>query len=124
MCVWMVYTSHHSFGTDSPLDLDIKERLMQQVFRSLAVLPDDEQAYLAHHKAEAGKRLLKNRQEEKKEQELKAAAAAKAASDKKRELLRRPAAPVPKVAEPEAEKVDEVSIQPHGLPRDAACGLA
>lgn len=46
-----------SFGTDSQLDKDIKERLMQQVFSVLPVLSDDHAAYLAFHKAESEKRL-------------------------------------------------------------------
>ena len=97
-----------SFGTDSPLDADIKSRLMEevgawpgftrkyiisprtdllfstqaslglaysrqlrtlltavshmwQVFNVLPVRPDDEAAYLAHHKAEAEKRLTIDR---------------------------------------------------------------
>ncbi len=33
------------------------------------IQPDDEQAYLAHHKSEASKRLMKSRAEEKKEQD-------------------------------------------------------
>ena len=52
----------HSFGTDSPLDKDIKERLMQQVFSVLPVLPDDQSAYAAHHKSESEKRLIAQRQ--------------------------------------------------------------
>jgi hypothetical protein len=48
---------HRSFGTDSKLDLDIKERLMQQMFSVMSVLPDDHAVYLAHHKAESEKRL-------------------------------------------------------------------
>lgn len=45
-----------SFGTDSALDKDIKDRLMRQVFSVLAVMPDDQQAYNLFHKAEAEKR--------------------------------------------------------------------
>ncbi|CAN0147841.1 unnamed protein product, partial [Ectocarpus fasciculatus] len=38
---WMIEVNHlPSFGTDSPLDLDIKERLMDEVFDCLHVLPD------------------------------------------------------------------------------------
>lgn len=55
---WMIEVNHlPSFGTDSPLDLDIKSRLMDEVFDCLPVLPDDEMAYNMHHKAEAEKRL-------------------------------------------------------------------
>ncbi len=55
---WLIEVNHlPSFGTDSPLDLDIKTRLMQQVLSALPVLPDDEQAYIAYHKAESEKRL-------------------------------------------------------------------
>lgn len=46
-----------SFGTDSALDKDVKERLMAQVFSVLPVLYDDQQAYIAHHKLESEKRL-------------------------------------------------------------------
>lgn len=49
---------NRSFGTDSLLDKDIKERLMEQVFNVLPVMPDDQQAYMAHHKAESEKRLV------------------------------------------------------------------
>lgn len=59
---WMIEVNHlPSFGTDSPLDLDIKERLMDEVFDCLHVLPDDEAAYNMHHKAEAEKRLTMDR---------------------------------------------------------------
>lgn len=59
---WMIEVNHlPSFGTDSPLDLDIKERLMDEVFNCLPVLPDDEMAYNLHHKAEAEKRLTVER---------------------------------------------------------------
>ena len=55
---WLIEVNHlPSFGTDSPLDRDIKNRLMQQVFKVLPVRSDDEQAYIQHHKFEAGKRL-------------------------------------------------------------------
>lgn len=55
---WLIEVNHlPSFGTDSPLDRDIKDRLMQQVFKVLPVRSDDEQAYMQHHKSEAGKRL-------------------------------------------------------------------
>lgn len=44
--VWLIEVNHlPSFGTDSPLDLDIKERLMEQVFQTIPVMPDDEDAY-------------------------------------------------------------------------------
>lgn len=68
---WLIEVNHlPSFGTDSPLDLDIKERLMYQTLRSLAVLPDDEQAYLQHHKAEAEKRLMARREKDKEERQM------------------------------------------------------
>jgi hypothetical protein len=51
-----------SFGTDSPLDMDIKGRLMQQVLPALSAQYDDEQAYISHHKQEAEKRLNGERQ--------------------------------------------------------------
>ena len=55
---WLIEVNHlPSFGTDSPLDQDIKERLMDQVFRALPVLSDDESCYLQYHKEQAGKRL-------------------------------------------------------------------
>jgi hypothetical protein len=47
-----------SFGTDSPLDRDIKERLMEQVFSVLPARADDQQAYMAFHKAESERRLV------------------------------------------------------------------
>ena len=68
---WLIEVNHlPSFGTDSPLDLDIKERLMHQTLRSLAVLPDDEQAYLQHHKTEAEKRLMARRERDKEERQM------------------------------------------------------
>ena len=51
-----------SFGTDSPLDLDVKDRLMSQVLPVLAALPDDEAAFHLHHKREAARRLQAKRQ--------------------------------------------------------------
>jgi hypothetical protein len=54
-----------SFGTDSPLDQDIKERLMAQVMSVLSVKPDDEAAYNSYHKAEANKRLHAKREADK-----------------------------------------------------------
>lgn len=53
-----MFLYHISFGTDSPLDQDIKERLMQQVFSVLPVQADDQQAYMAYHRAESEKRLV------------------------------------------------------------------
>lgn len=59
---WLIEVNHlPSFGTDSPLDRDIKERLMEQVFSVLPVMADDQQAYLLHHKAESEKRLVAQR---------------------------------------------------------------
>ena len=55
---WLIEINHlPSFGTDSPLDQDIKERLMRQVFKVLPTRADDEQAYALFHKSEAAKRL-------------------------------------------------------------------
>eukprot|EP01035_Chromulina_nebulosa_P018945 gene18945-24753_t len=55
---WIIEVNHlPSFGTDSPLDYDIKDRLMKQVLPSVAVLPDDEQTYSSFQKSEAAKRL-------------------------------------------------------------------
>lgn len=57
---WLIEVNHlPSFGTDSPLDLDIKSRLFEQVFSILPTLADDELAYILHHKHEAEKRLMK-----------------------------------------------------------------
>lgn len=56
--MYLKFVFIHSFGTDSALDRDIKERLMEQVFSVLPVLPDDQQAYAQHHKAESEKRLV------------------------------------------------------------------
>lgn len=50
-----------SFGTDSPLDLDIKRRLMEQVLPALSVQPDDEVAFVAFQRQEAEKRLNSER---------------------------------------------------------------
>ena len=52
---------YFSFGTDSPLDLDVKDRLMAQVLPTLAALPDDEVAYIRYQKNEAAKRLIRRR---------------------------------------------------------------
>ena len=65
----LYYLVRSSFGTDSPLDLDIKERLMHQALRSVSVLPDDEQAYLQHHKNEAEKRLMARREKDREERQ-------------------------------------------------------
>jgi len=55
---WLIEVNHlPSFGTDSPLDQDIKERLMRQVFKVLPARADDEQAYTLFHKSEAARRL-------------------------------------------------------------------
>ena len=58
--LFIVY--YYSFGTDSPLDLDVKDRLMSQVLPVLAALPDDEVAFHMHHKREAARRLQAKRQ--------------------------------------------------------------
>ena len=50
-----------SFGTDSPLDADIKGRLMEEVFSIIPVRPDDEQMFSLYHKMEAERRLTAER---------------------------------------------------------------
>jgi hypothetical protein len=60
-CSAIVPNLRHSFGTDSPLDQDIKERLMEEVFRVVNARPDDEQMYALYHKLEAERRLLADR---------------------------------------------------------------
>jgi len=77
---WLIEVNHlPSFGTDSVLDRDIKERLMEQVFSVLPALPDDQQAFTLHHKVESAKRLnvqkqknaiLEKREKEAREKEL------------------------------------------------------
>jgi tubulin polyglutamylase TTLL6/13 len=83
---WLIEVNHlPSFGTDSPLDLDIKDRLMAQVLKTLSVMPDDEQAYAAYHKAEAMRRLnaKKERFDKEKEEEDRI----KAEKERKRKAL-------------------------------------
>lgn len=59
---WLIEVNHlPSFGTDTALDLDIKERLMEQVFAVLPAMPDDQQVYQAHQRAESEKRLIAQR---------------------------------------------------------------
>ena len=59
---WLVEVNHlPSFGTDSPLDLDVKDRLMTEVFSTIAALPDDERAFKRHQRAEAKSRLCVQR---------------------------------------------------------------
>lgn len=66
---WLIEVNHlPSFGTDSPLDKDIKDRLMRQVFSVLPTMADDQAAYAAFHKAESEKRL--NAHKAAKEREL------------------------------------------------------
>lgn len=77
---WLIEVNHlPSFGTDSVLDRDIKERLMEQVFSVLPALPDDQNAFTLHHKVESAKRLnvqkqknaiLEKREKEAREKEL------------------------------------------------------
>eukprot|EP01040_Poterioochromonas_malhamensis_P013614 gene13613-15000_t len=68
---WLIEVNHlPSFGTDSPLDKDIKDRLMRQVFSVVPTMADDQAAYAAYHKAESERRL--NAHKLAKEQELKA----------------------------------------------------
>lgn len=79
---WLIEVNHlPSFGTDSALDKDIKERLMQQVFSVLPVMADDQLAYNAFHKAEAEKRLAA--QKVAKEQQLAALTTGKDSSKSK-----------------------------------------
>ena len=55
---WLIEVNHlPSFGTDSPLDEDIKSRLIQDVFKILPAKHDDEIAYVNYHKTESVKRL-------------------------------------------------------------------
>lgn len=62
---WLIEVNHlPSFGTDSPLDRDVKERLMKEVFSVLAVMPDDYAAFQAFNKAESEKRLQAQRVKE------------------------------------------------------------
>ena len=87
---WLIEVNHlPSFGTDSPLDQDIKDRLMAQVLASVPVLPDDEQAYNAYHKQEATRRLLAKREADK----MAAAAAAAAAAAVVKAKPKRPIPP-------------------------------
>jgi len=59
---WLIEVNHlPSFGTDSPLDMDIKGRLMDAIFNILPVLPDDEDTYTLYHKKEAERRLTAER---------------------------------------------------------------
>lgn len=61
---WLIEVNHlPSFGTDSPLDLDIKKRLMEQVFATLPVRMDDDVAYSMFHQMESEKRLMKKRED-------------------------------------------------------------
>ena len=81
---WLIEVNHlPSFGTDSPLDQDIKDRLMAQVLASVPVLADDEQAYNAYHKQEATRRLLAKREADKQAAAVAAATAAAAAAKAK-----------------------------------------
>ena len=72
---WLIEVNHlPSFGTDTALDMDIKSRLMEQVFRVLPAQADDQQAYNLHHKLESERRLVAQRrsaqlQREKEERE-------------------------------------------------------
>eukprot|EP01033_Poteriospumella_lacustris_P012064 gene12064-8619_t len=61
---WLIEVNHlPSFGTDSPLDRDIKDRLMRQVFSVLPTRGDDYAAYVAHQKVESEKRLISQTKE-------------------------------------------------------------
>jgi tubulin polyglutamylase TTLL6/13 len=51
-----------SFGTDSPLDLDIKKRLMKEVMSVISALPDDEYAFIQHQKEASEQRLIKKKE--------------------------------------------------------------
>jgi hypothetical protein len=68
---WLIEVNHlPSFGTDSPLDKDIKDRLMRQVFSVLPVMSDDQAAYNAFHKAESERRLNAHKAAKEKEIQL------------------------------------------------------
>lgn len=97
---WLIEVNHlPSFGTDSPLDLDIKARLMEQVFSTLAVRADDETAYSLYNHVEAEKRLHRTR------------AAPEAAAEKKveKKVTEKPveAPKPPPVIEEEEDLIDE-----------------
>ena len=82
---WLIEVNHlPSFGTDSPLDQDIKERLMRQVFKVLPVRADDEQAYSLFHKSEAARRLTGKNAEKTKPMNASEAQAAKRKLDEER----------------------------------------
>ena len=82
---WLIEVNHlPSFGTDSPLDQDIKERLMRQVFKVLPVRADDEQAYSLFHKSEAARRLTGKNAEKIKPMNAAEAQAAKRKLDEER----------------------------------------
>jgi hypothetical protein len=121
---WLIEVNHlPSFGTDSPLDLDIKERLMQQVFQVIPTMGDDEEAYSQYHKEQAGKRLTqekrlskaaleqKEREErEKREKERKAKARAFALQPKPKPAVPEPL-PAPLFvpdAPPSIDRVNEI----------------
>mmetsp|Transcript_29667 Transcript_29667/g.50082 ORF Transcript_29667/g.50082 Transcript_29667/m.50082 type:complete len:1391 (+) Transcript_29667:294-4466(+) len=108
---WLIEVNHlPSFGTDSSLDKDIKERLMEQVFSVLPVLPDDQQAYMAHHKAESEKRLIAQR---KRNTAAAKAEAEQAAANKNK--------PKPPVRPRDGNKKDSPKSDPAGM---AASGAA
>lgn len=50
-----------SFGTDSPLDQDVKGRLMEEVFKVIYAEPDDEAAFDMYQKIESDRRLKEDR---------------------------------------------------------------
>ena len=117
---WLIEVNHlPSFGTDSPLDLDIKERLMNQVFKSLPVLPDDEEAYAQYHKEQAEKRLtgdsrfkvaLAEKEKEKEEREKKDKERRRAANLALRAKAMVPPTPViPQVVT--IDRVDEIKLE-------------
>ena len=131
---WLIEVNHlPSFGTDSPLDLDIKTRLMKQVLAALPLMPDDEQAYALHHKMEAEKRLTRkkevkpppnempvNNNKNKEKAKEKDSSTLKIENDRVLELVQEEVAQPPVVAEPPLAPKPEPVIDDVILP-DGDC---
>jgi len=115
---WLIEVNHlPSFGTDSPLDLDIKERLMEQTFNVLPTMADDEEAYMLYHKEQAEKRLTQEKrlskaaiaEREREERERKEKERKKAAKNFAPASKPKPVSPAPpSVIIPEVPTVDRV----------------